>query len=114
MQTKMKAQISQGPWQVGFVDTMIHTKSILPERYARIYMPDNDCAFVTGSHDTENARAIAAVPDLIAACEDELTALKNWLSANHTYKSQVAADMQEGMCISVAKITAALQKAGVL
>ena len=63
-----------GPWQFGKVSQL--PAFSLPIEYQRIYMPDNDAAFVSGSHAEANARLIAAAPELLEALEELLTAEK--------------------------------------
>ena len=54
-----------------------------------------------------NAKAIIAVPDLIATLKEELDAIIIWQDAD------LPSDVREGLQISRAKIKAALAKAGV-
>jgi phytoene dehydrogenase-like protein len=70
----MNAKHTPGPWQFGKVSQL--PAFSLPKEYQRIYMPDNDAAFVSGSHAEANARLIAASPDLKAALENALRSME--------------------------------------
>lgn len=112
METK-QAGHTPGPWQHGENEYSgrLNQPPLLPNAFQRIYMPGNAMVFVTGEAREANARLIAAAPKLLAALQDELEALKVWLSDNHTWKREVRKDIRDGMCISVAKITAAIAQA---
>ena len=54
-----------------------------------------------------NAKAFAALPDLIATLKEELRALRIW------QRKESDEDINDGMCISIDNISQALTKAGI-
>lgn len=87
-----------GPWYV-------YKQSVRGDDGNIVALTESD--YRTPEQEDANARLIAAAPELLQVCKDELEAIRVWLSANPTPN----ADVVDGMFISIQKLKAVITRA---
>jgi hypothetical protein len=75
--------------------------------------PSPEVIATLGKHNyKDNARLIAAAPQMLRTLQEELDAIRVWLSADSMAKDDTLADVVDGMFASIEKIKAAIKAAG--
>lgn len=90
---------TKGPWSHG--ECTPSNQIILPKTFQCIYVPGNSMMFVTGEDIEDNARLIAAAPDLLEAAKDALESLRRLSDTDGAYR-----------VTNISQLQAAIAKAG--